>query len=180
MIAALSSLPPLMEFLGGLAMAGALWYGSRQITEGNLTTGEFSAFMAALFMMYGPAKKLSRVNANLQQAIAASERIFEMLDTHSEVKERPLEAEDVARRSSAPDYVIIVKEKLAAQHAVEQLIICALAQAPAVARVDELRCNAQPQRGVANASLQHITRAKLASAYFQKRWEPAPLRRKAA
>ena len=36
--------------------------------------------------MYGPAKKLSRVNANLQQAIAASERIFEMLDTHTEVQ----------------------------------------------------------------------------------------------
>ncbi len=39
--------------------------------------------------MYGPAKKLSRVNANLQQAIAASERIFEMLDTHTEVREKP-------------------------------------------------------------------------------------------
>jgi subfamily B ATP-binding cassette protein MsbA len=39
--------------------------------------------------MYGPAKKLSRVNANLQQAIAASERIFEMLDTHTEVTEQP-------------------------------------------------------------------------------------------
>ncbi len=36
-------------------------------------------------MMYGPAKKLSRVNADLQQAMAAAERIFEMLDTHSEV-----------------------------------------------------------------------------------------------
>jgi subfamily B ATP-binding cassette protein MsbA len=40
-------------------------------------------------MMYGPIKKLSRVNTNLQQAIAASERIFELLDTHSEVGERP-------------------------------------------------------------------------------------------
>jgi subfamily B ATP-binding cassette protein MsbA len=39
--------------------------------------------------MYGPAKKLSRVNANLQQAVAASERIFELLDIHSEVKEQP-------------------------------------------------------------------------------------------
>jgi subfamily B ATP-binding cassette protein MsbA len=47
-------------------------------------------------MMYGPAKKLSRVNANLQQAIAASERIFEMLDTHSEVRERDA-AIDLAR-----------------------------------------------------------------------------------
>ncbi len=87
--AALSSLPPLMELLGGIGMAGALWYGSQEISAGRLTTGSFVAFIAALFMMYGPAKKLSRVNANLQQAIAASERIFEMLDTHTEVKEQP-------------------------------------------------------------------------------------------
>ncbi len=40
-------------------------------------------------MMYAPAKKLSRVNANLQQAIAAADRIFEMLDTHTEVAEAP-------------------------------------------------------------------------------------------
>ena len=87
--AALSSLPPLMEVLGGVAMAGALWYGSREIATGQLSLGEFTSFIAALFLMYGPAKKLSRVNASLQQAIAASERIFEMLDTHTEVKEKP-------------------------------------------------------------------------------------------
>jgi ATP-binding cassette, subfamily B, bacterial MsbA len=85
----LSVLPPLMEFIGGLAFAAALWYGSQEIAAGRLTTGEFIGFIAALFMMYGPAKKLSRVNANMQQAMAASERIFEMLDTHSEVRERP-------------------------------------------------------------------------------------------
>jgi len=87
--AALSSLPPLMELLGGFAMAGALWYGSREIANGELTIGELTSFIATLFLMYGPAKKLSRVNANLQQAIAASERIFEMMDTHTEVHERP-------------------------------------------------------------------------------------------
>lgn len=87
--AALSSLPPLMELLGGFAMAGALWYGSREIARGELTIGELTSFIATLFLMYGPAKKLSRVNANLQQAIAASERIFEMLDTHTEVIDVP-------------------------------------------------------------------------------------------
>ena len=87
--AALSSLPPLMELLGGIGMAIALWYGSHEIVSGRLTTGELTTFIATLLMMYGPAKKLSRVNANLQQAIAASERIFEMLDTHTEVTERP-------------------------------------------------------------------------------------------
>jgi ATP-binding cassette, subfamily B, bacterial MsbA len=87
--AALSSLPPLMELIGGFGMAAALWYGSRQIAAGYLTTGEFTSFIAALFLMYGPAKKLSRVNANVQQAIAASDRIFELLDVHTEVRERP-------------------------------------------------------------------------------------------
>ena len=86
--AALSSLPPLMEILGGFGMAAALWYGSREIASGNLTIGELTSFIATLFLMYGPAKKLSRVNANLQQAMAASERIFEMLDTHTEVAEK--------------------------------------------------------------------------------------------
>jgi len=82
-------LPPLMELLGGIAVAGALWYGSRQIALGRLTQGEFTLFVSALLMMYTPVKKLSRVNANLHQAAAASERIFEILDTHTEVTDLP-------------------------------------------------------------------------------------------
>jgi subfamily B ATP-binding cassette protein MsbA len=86
---ALSLLPPLMELIGGVAFVAALWYGSQEITAGRLTAGEFVAFITALFLMYGPAKKLSRVNANLQQAMAATDRIFEVLDTHSEVADKP-------------------------------------------------------------------------------------------
>jgi subfamily B ATP-binding cassette protein MsbA len=89
-MSALSSLPPLMEFIGGLAAVGALWYGAGRIADVSdpLTVGEFSKFLAAAFMLYTPVKKLSRVNAGLQQTIAAAERIFELLDTHSEVRER--------------------------------------------------------------------------------------------
>ncbi len=87
--AAMSALPPLMEFIGGVAAASALWYASIKIGRGELTAGEFGAFLFAAFSLYAPIKKLSRVNAGIQQAIAAAQRIFEMLDTHSEVKERP-------------------------------------------------------------------------------------------
>lgn len=82
--AVLSSLPPVMELLGALGIVAALWYGSRE-----MTVGEFTTFMAALMLMYAPAKKLSRVNATLQQTIAASERIFELLDTHNQIHDRP-------------------------------------------------------------------------------------------
>ena len=82
-------LPPLMEFLGGLAVVALIWYGSRQISGGSTTQGSFLGFIFAAFMMYTPIKKLSRVNTNLQQAMAAAERIFHMLDAHTEVHERP-------------------------------------------------------------------------------------------
>jgi len=85
----LAVLPPIMEFLGGLAIVGLLWYGRQQIGGGHLDQAQFLAFIFAAFMLYTPVKRLSRVNANLQQAIAAATRIFEMLDTHSEVLERP-------------------------------------------------------------------------------------------
>jgi subfamily B ATP-binding cassette protein MsbA len=84
----LAILPSLMELLGGIAVVLLIWYGSRQIKDEQLTVGGFTTFVVAAFMMYTPIKKLSRVNANLQQAMAASERIFQVLDTHSEVRER--------------------------------------------------------------------------------------------
>jgi subfamily B ATP-binding cassette protein MsbA len=82
-------LPPLMEFVGGLALVGALFYGSTAIRSDRLTTGEFAAFLAALFAMYTPVKRLSRVNASVQGALAAGSRIFEVLDTHLQIVERP-------------------------------------------------------------------------------------------
>jgi subfamily B ATP-binding cassette protein MsbA len=86
-----SILPPLMEFLGGLGVVGLIAYGSTHINDPRvgMTQGDFMTFVVTAFLMYTPIKKLSRVNTNIQQAIAASERIFEILDTHSEVKERP-------------------------------------------------------------------------------------------
>ena len=62
-------LPPLMEAVGGVAMVGALFYGSHAIRSGRLTTGAFAAF--ALLAMYTPLKRLSRLNATLQGALAA-------------------------------------------------------------------------------------------------------------
>lgn len=84
-----SALPPLMEWLGTFGIVGVLWYGSREIAAGDLTAGEFTSFVAAMLLMYGPVKKLSRVNANVQQALAAAERVFETLDTRSEAADRP-------------------------------------------------------------------------------------------
>ena len=81
--------PPLMEAFGGLALVGALFYGSYEISHGLLTPGRFVSFLAALFLSYTPIKRLSQVNATLQGALAGATRIFDVLDTHQEVLEAP-------------------------------------------------------------------------------------------
>ena len=83
-----SVLPPTMEFLGGVLIVALLWYGRKRIGHGDMNMGMFVGFIFAAFMLYTPIKRLSRVNATIQQAIAAATRIFEMLDVHSEVRER--------------------------------------------------------------------------------------------
>ena len=55
--------------------------------QGHITVGAFASFLAALFAMYTPIKRLSRVNATLQAALAAGHRVFDVLDRHDEVPE---------------------------------------------------------------------------------------------
>ena len=83
----ISMMPPIMELVGGIGMAAAIWYGSGRTAASTMTPGEFSSFIAALFMMYMPVKKLSRVNATLQQALSAASRIFAVLDMEQSIRE---------------------------------------------------------------------------------------------
>lgn len=81
--------PPAMELLASFAIGGVIWYGGHSVIHGSRTQGQFMAFMAAMFMMYQPFKKLAGSNSSLQQGIVAAERVFEILDTKSDVQERP-------------------------------------------------------------------------------------------
>ncbi|MBF0274030.1 MAG: ABC transporter ATP-binding protein [Nitrospinae bacterium] len=78
---------PIMEFLGAIGIAIIIWYGGSQVIEGNTTPGNFFSFMTALMMLYAPIRKLSRINNTIQAALAAFERIFEIIDTEPEIKD---------------------------------------------------------------------------------------------
>lgn len=86
---AVSALPPVMEFVGGIAAIGVLWFGSKEISAHRISQGDFMSFLSAALLMYQPIKRLSGANASIQQALAASTRVFEMLDTNTEVPDRP-------------------------------------------------------------------------------------------
>ncbi len=74
----------------GVAMAlFIIFYSGRQVMEGNLSFGAFALFMAALLSLIKPFKKLSQVNSIMQQAVAASSRIYEVLDISPSIQEKP-------------------------------------------------------------------------------------------
>jgi len=80
---------PVMEVIGGNAVGVVIWYGGREVILGNSTPGTFFAFMASLIMLYEPIKKINKENHNVQQGLAASERVFEIIDRQPEVMEKP-------------------------------------------------------------------------------------------
>jgi subfamily B ATP-binding cassette protein MsbA len=67
-----------MEIIGGLGTAFVLWYGGKLVIKGTITPGEFFSFLAAIFMVYTPARRLAGVNNGIQQARASLERISEV------------------------------------------------------------------------------------------------------
>ncbi len=80
---------PLLELIGGVSMAFLLWYGGMKVISGSLTPGDFMSFLTGLSMLYAPIRKLNKVNIEIQEGIAASKRIFELLDTTPEIVEKP-------------------------------------------------------------------------------------------
>ncbi len=81
---ALSS--PLMEFLGYLLFAPFLLYANQQVGSG-VSAGAFVAFVVALFKLYEPVRKLSRMHLHFEQALACAGRVFELLEVDIEIRE---------------------------------------------------------------------------------------------
>ena len=80
---------PIMETLGGIFVAVIILYGGWQVIDGELTPGSFFAFITAMLLAYQPLKALANLNTNLQEGLAASQRVFEILDTEPAIVDRP-------------------------------------------------------------------------------------------
>jgi len=84
---ALSS--PIMEFLGGIAIAVVVWYGGTRVLHGLSTPGTFFSFLAAVVLLYDPAKKMTKINNAVQEGMAAFNRIYDIIETPSTIVDPP-------------------------------------------------------------------------------------------
>ncbi|MBW7850557.1 MAG: lipid A export permease/ATP-binding protein MsbA [Rhodospirillales bacterium] len=78
---------PVMETLGGLAVTVVIVYGGSRVIGGTTTAGAFFSFITALLMAYQPMKALANLNSNLQEGLAAAQRLFELLDERPTIRE---------------------------------------------------------------------------------------------
>lgn len=84
-----ATLSPIIEFLAAVGVTVIIWYGGLEVINGNLTSGELIAFLIYVVNLSNPIRRLSNVYAHIQRAIAAAQRVFEVLDTEPEIREQP-------------------------------------------------------------------------------------------
>ena len=80
---------PMMETLGGTAIAVVILYGGHQVISGARTPGALFSFITALLLAYQPLKSMANLNASLQEGLAAAQRIFEVLDVEPAIRDLP-------------------------------------------------------------------------------------------
>ncbi len=78
---------PLMETIGSIGVAAVIIVGGKDVIDGNINMGAFFSFLTALFMLYTPLKRIVNIYNKMQDAIAASERTFFLMDKVSEIKD---------------------------------------------------------------------------------------------
>lgn len=78
---------PLMELIGGCAGAAVIFYGGYNVFNGHSTPGTFFSFVAALLLLYSPLRNVGTAYQDIQEGLAGAKRVYEVLDTETEVKE---------------------------------------------------------------------------------------------
>ncbi len=78
---------PINLFLGGVGVAIVIWYGGSRVIAGDYTTGTFISFLAAVLLLYAPIKNLSKLNNAIQQGLAATDRVFDIIEKASDIPE---------------------------------------------------------------------------------------------
>jgi subfamily B ATP-binding cassette protein MsbA len=85
----MATLTPVIEFLAAIGVTMIIWYGGRQVINSSLTAGSLIAFLVYAVNLSNPIKRLSRVYGNIQKALAAAVRVFDVLDTKPEIEDMP-------------------------------------------------------------------------------------------
>lgn len=84
-----SQLTPFVEFFSAIAIIVIIWYGGLSVIDGIMTSGELIAFLIYAINLANPTRRIAEAVGNIQKSLGAADRVFAILDTEPEVKNRP-------------------------------------------------------------------------------------------
>lgn len=78
---------PMMEIIGAVGLAAVIFIGGKEVYADRMSVGEFTAFLTAVGLVFQPVRRISSIYRRIQDAVAASERVFEVLDTKNLIED---------------------------------------------------------------------------------------------
>jgi subfamily B ATP-binding cassette protein MsbA len=117
-----ATLAPVVEFLAAIGVTVIIWYGGREVINGNLTSGSLIAFLVYAVNISNPVKRLGNVYGSIQRAVAAAERVFDVLDTLPEIQDEP-DAKDLPAVKGQVNFDNVSFEYRSAEPALSNLTI---------------------------------------------------------
>ena len=97
---------PMMEIIAVSGLAAVVYVGGKQVFDGEMTVGEFTAFLTAVGLVFEPIRKIGGIYSKIQDALAASERVFEIIDTPNRVLDGTKELKEDIKEIEYKDVVL--------------------------------------------------------------------------
>ncbi|WP_188110044.1 ABC transporter transmembrane domain-containing protein [Sulfurimonas sp. NW15] len=97
---------PIMEIIAVSGLAMVVYVGGKEVFDGKMTVGEFTAFITAVGLVFEPIRKLGGTYSKIQDALAASERVFEIIDKENSVVEGTKELKEDIRKIEYKNVVL--------------------------------------------------------------------------
>jgi len=88
------AISPIMEIIGAFGIAAVIYIGGREVYASNMTVGEFTAFLTAVGLVFQPIRRISGIYGKIQDAVAASERVFYVIDLKGEIIDGEIELDE--------------------------------------------------------------------------------------
>jgi subfamily B ATP-binding cassette protein MsbA len=104
---------PLMEMIAAIGLAAVIFIGGRAVYSGEMSVGEFTAFLTAIGLVFQPLRRVSAIYSKIQDAQAASERVFHVFDLENSIKDGPVQLNEPISRIEFNDVTLNFGEKTA-------------------------------------------------------------------
>lgn len=107
---------PLMEIIAAIGLAAVIYVGGREVYAGKMSVGEFTAFLTAVGLVFQPLRRVSSIYGKIQDALAASERVFHIFDIDNTIKDGPKVLSEPIKSIQFDNVTLKFGEKKALEH----------------------------------------------------------------